>query len=239
MQQLQRDLVHEGLVDGLDREFIIRRGRVWAEHQAIIYQHHVDLVVVGTHGQRSIEKPILGSAANQVFRNAVYCPVLTVGPLSYREGPVGLTDEGQTYLFATDFSEASLSALPHAVSLANRTKAKLILVHVVATAAIPTIPGWYSTSELNSARESLRMACLQQFERLMPAHEMKPSIEREFVVQFGMPSEKILQVALNSRVDLIVLGLRRSSLVSAIPRQRWGTAYEIVCGAACPVLTVR
>jgi nucleotide-binding universal stress UspA family protein len=61
----------------------------------------------------------------------------------------------------------------------------------------------------------------------------------EFVVQFGIPSEKILQVALDKRVDLIIMGLRRASLSATISHMPWATAYEIVCRAGCPVLTVR
>jgi nucleotide-binding universal stress UspA family protein len=237
MQQLERDLIRDGSLDGLHREFIVQQGRVWAELEAIIQQKRVDLIVLGTHARRGLEKLLLGSVAEEVFRDAD-CPVLTVGPHSYREGRVDLTDEGRTYLFATDFGEASLRVLSHAVSLANRTKAKLILLHVIPTAAIPSIPGWYSTSELNSVRESLRVACLKELERLVPYDE-QTSVEREFIVQFGIPSEKILQAALNNRVDLIILGLRQSSPVTTIPRLRWGTAYEIVCGAGCPVLTMR
>ena len=132
-QQLQHDLLHDGSLNGLDHVFIIRSGSVWEELQAIILQKQVDLVVVGTHGRRGIEKVLLGSIAEQVFRDAS-CPVLTVGPYSYQESRVDLTGEIQTYLFATDFSEASLCALPQAVSLANQTKARLILLHVVPAA---------------------------------------------------------------------------------------------------------
>lgn len=72
----------------------------------------------------------------------------------------------------------------------------------------------------------------------LPSDEQR-LIEHEVVVQFGTPSEKILQVALEKRADLIVLGLSRSSLPGTISHIPWATAYEIVRGAACPVLTVR
>ena len=237
MQQLQRDLLHDGSLNGLDHEFIIRQGIVWEELQAIIFQKQVDLVVVGTHGRRGIEKVFLGSVAEQVFRDAS-CPVLTVGPYSYHESRVDLTGEIQTYLFATDFSEASLSALPQAVSLANQTKARLILLHVIPAAPVPQIPGWYTSSEIMSMRENARMTCVRRLEQLMPRDQEAP-IDTEFLVQFGIPSEKILQVALDKKVDLIILGLRRASLAGTISHMPWATAYEIVCGAGCPVLSVR
>jgi nucleotide-binding universal stress UspA family protein len=237
MQQLLRDLLHDGSLNGLDHEFIIRRGSVWEELQAIIFQKQVDLVVVGTHGRRGIEKVLLGSVAEQVFRDAT-CPVLTVGPYSYRESRVDLTGEIRTYLFATDFGETSLRALPRAVSLASHPNAGLILLHVVPAAPVPQIPGWYSASEIMLMGENARQACTRRLEQLMPRDEEVP-IESAFVVQFGIPSEKILQVALDKSVDLIILGLRRVSLAGTISHMPWATAYEIVCGAGCPVLTIR
>jgi len=236
LQTLERELIRDGSLDGIDREFIMRRGDVWEELQEILFQKQIDLVVIGTHGRRGIEKLLLGSVAERVFRHAE-CPVLTVGPHSYLEGRVEWNGT-QTYLFATDFGEPSLGALPHAVSLAKGTQAKLVLVHVVPAPPIPQMPSWYNASEVISVQENARTACMRQLEQLLPRDEQTP-IDNEFIVQSGTPSEKILQVALERRVDLLILGLRRLPLPSTISRIPWATAYEIVCGAACPVLTVR
>jgi hypothetical protein len=72
----------------------------------------------------------------------------------------------------------------------------------------------------------------------VPCDEERP-IDNEFVAKFGTPREKILQVALDKRGDLIILGSRRPSLAGAISHMPWATAYETVCGAGCCVLTVR
>lgn len=237
MQQLQRDLLHDGSLNGLDHEFVIRRGRVWEELRAAILEKQIDLVVVGTHGRRGFEKVLLGPVAEEVYRQAD-CPVLTVGPHSYREGRIEFTGETRTYVFATDFSEASLGALPHAVSFAGRTKARLIVVHVVPAAPIPQIPGWYSGSEVALMRENARQACVRRLDQLVPRDQEVP-VEIEFAVHFGIPSEKILQIALNRGADLIILGLCRPSLASTVSHMPRATAYEVVCGAGCPVLTVR
>jgi len=233
-QQLQRDLEHDGALNGLDHEFIIRRGRVWEELQAVILQNQIDLVVIGTHGRRGLEKLLLGSVAQKVFRQA-NCPVLTVGPHSYQNGPIDLNGETRIYLFATDFGEASLMALPQATSLASQANSKLVLMHVVPAPPTQQIPGWYSASELTAMRNNALATAMRRLEQLLP-REQQPPIESELVVQYGIPSEKILQLALEREIDLIILGLGNAPLV---PNMLWSSAYEIVCGAGCPVLTIR
>jgi len=237
LQQLRRDMLRDSSLDGLDREFILRYGSVWEELQAIISQQRVDLVVVGTHARRGIEKVLLGSVAEQAFR-AARCPVLSVGPHSDQDGRVDLTGQIPTYLFATDFSEASLRALPLARSLAHQTKARLILMHVIPSAPLPQAPGWYSSSEITAMRENAKMACVRQLQQLMP-NDDETAIDTELIARFGIPSEKILEAALEKKAELIILGLHRASLAGTISHMPWATAYDIVCGAGCPVLTVR
>ena len=82
------------------------------------------------------------------------------------------------------------------------------------------------------------MACMRQLDQLVPRDQGMP-VEIEFAVRFGIPSEKILEIALNREADLIILSLRRPSLVHTVSRMPWATAYDVACGAGCPVLTVR
>ena len=84
------------------------------------------------------------------------------------------------------------------------------------------------------------MASLRMLEELTLNSRLK--VRPRFVVEFcsaGPISEKILETAENLKVDLIILGLRRSTYVEAASHVPWATAYEVVCGAGCPVVTVR
>ena len=56
LRQLQRDLLRDGSLEGLDREFIIHNGTVWEELQVVILKKQVDLVVVGTHAGGALKK---------------------------------------------------------------------------------------------------------------------------------------------------------------------------------------
>ena len=62
----------------------------------------------------------------------------------------------------------------------------------------------------------------------------------DFIVEVGVPSQKILDVATRRKSELIVLGVRRPSGVpGAATHLPIATAHKIVSHATCPVLTVR
>jgi len=222
---LETRLVESGALAGLHHEFIIGQGAVWEVLNRIIRQEQVDLIVSGTHGRRALRKVLLGSVAEQIFRYAD-CMVFTVGPGSYQESRVDDLLPNRTFLFLTDFTEASLHALPYAISYANQFGAKLVLLHVLPIA--PNPKSLLYTAALQGLKDVTRNSTLK----------VKP----EFVVEFcpaGPISEKILETAEQLKVDLIIMGLRRSRHVEASSHAPWATAYEVVCGAGCPVVTTR
>jgi len=222
---LETRLVESGALAGLHYEFIIGQGAVWEVLNQIVRREQVDLIVNGTHGRRGLRKVVLGSVAEQIFRYAD-CMVFTVGPGSYHESRVDDSLPNRTFLFPTDFGEPSLHALPYAISYANQFGAKLLLLHVVHTTAKP--------------KSYLYRASLQRLEELTLNSTLK--VTPEFVVEYcsaGPISEKILETAENLKVDLIIMGLRRSTYVEATSHALWATAYDVVCGAECPVVTTR
>ena len=236
-ERLEDTLAQSGALSGLRHETIIRQGDVWEELDKLVTQEQVDLMVVGTHGRRGFRKVLFGSVAEQIFRHAD-CLVLTVGPGSYQEPPVESTSLVWPVLFATDFGDASLRALPHAISLANHFGAKLVLLHVVSPVGISDRLHWHTGGDFIQLRENARMVGLQRLHELV-ADNTELAVEPEYVVEFGSPSEEILRVAEKIQVDAIIMGLHRSVHIDIATHQLWATAHDVVCGASCPVLTVR
>ena len=236
-RQMEEDLVKTGALDGLSHEVIVRQGNVWGELQTIIAKERVDLVVLGTHARRGLGKLLLGSVAEHIFRNAG-CLVLTVGPGSLQDSPVGSTRPIRPFLFATDFSGPSLSALPYAISAANHFGTKLVLLHVVVNIPIPGNNLLPTAGDVMQIEERVRVANLQRLEELT-SHQPKLAIKADFRVEFGSPSEKILETARSLNADAIILGLHHKKYTDAASHMPWATAYEVVCGACCAVLTVR
>ncbi len=57
----------------------LRRGAAATEILAVTAELEVDLLVLGTHGRRGLDRVMLGSVAEHVVKYA-HVPVLTVGP---------------------------------------------------------------------------------------------------------------------------------------------------------------
>lgn len=239
VQKLEQSLIETGCLNGLSHEFIVRQGgEVWKQLEAVINEKHVDLVVTGTHGRRNLGKMLLGSVAEQIFRRS-NCLVLTVGPGCFGDSPLEVDRPYRSFLFATDFGECSLRALPRAISFANHFGAKLILLHVVPIAPIPEGLHWSrTTTDIRRMQEEAGQPALQRLKELV-SQDVELGAAPEFVVKFGRPSEMILQVARAREADLIIMGLHRTRYVETAAHMPWATAYEVVCHSCCPVLTVR
>ena len=210
----------EPQLEGIPHKNLIRKGDISKELSRIVDEERIDLIVLGTHGRAGISKVLLGSVAEEIFRQAP-CPVLTVGPSVSGEPYVAV--EMRTILYPTDFSSESLAAAPYAISMAQEHQARLYLLHVT--------DGPVDRAMEGSIKERL-LALIPQ--------EAKLWCEPKAYVDFGTASEKILSLGEELAVDLILLGVKRTPRIAGASRHlATATAYRVVTGAICPVLTVR
>ena len=183
---------------------------------AVIEQNQIEVVVLGTHGRSGVGKLLLGSVAQRVFQVAP-CPVLTVSMRAQQ--PRAADGKLKKILYATDMSEASLKALPYALSLVKASDAELLLVHA------PEIE-----DQSRKAGEDLS--------ELIPA-AVRSWCPFEKFVTTGDPAKAIVTLATDCAADLIVIGTEQ---IVEGPLYRvhvpLSTAYQIVAHADCPVLRV-
>ena len=215
----------KSLFRGVENEVEVTEGAVWDVISKTIEEKEVDLLVTGTHGREGLGKMVMGSHAENILRHSPV-PVLVVGPY-VRSGPE-TTTRMKRILFATDFSEASLAALPHAISLAEENQAELDILRVVPP---------QKSGELVHPSE-LMDATVRQMKQLFPM-EAEEWCKPRFIAEIGEPAQKILQVAELSKADLIVLGVKRVYRALGVTHIPWTIAHKIVAEARCPVLTVR
>jgi nucleotide-binding universal stress UspA family protein len=64
-------------MDLKDVEYTVIRGIPYEEILKFAEEKNIDLIVIGTHGRKGIDRVLFGSTAERVVRNAS-CPVLTV-----------------------------------------------------------------------------------------------------------------------------------------------------------------
>jgi nucleotide-binding universal stress UspA family protein len=218
----------ENRLQGLPHRVLTPRGEVADALAQIIEGREIDLLVLGTHGRMGVRKLLMGSVAEEIFRR-IACPVLSVGPnvSSKPDNEVRF----RHILFATDFSQESLAALPYAVSLAEEDQAQVILLHVVEQPASGIVDV-----------EAVTASLMRRLKELVP-REAEPWCHAECLVEFGSrsarPAERILEVAENRSADLIVLGVRSEQGELALVTHLASTTARILTQAACPVLTVR
>ena len=185
----------------------------------IAKEDNVDLIVAGTHSNRGLERLVLGSTAESLFRSAS-CPVLTVGPkVELPTGPLAF----QSVIFATDFSTVAARAAAFALSFAEDSNAHLYFLHVV-----EAYPGWQHEAPIVDAmfEASLRkMIPESSYARCSP----------ECVLEHGEASRGVLALAARVHADLIVLGPRKASfLLNHVER---GLTPSLLAEATCPVLS--
>ena len=224
---------------GIAHTATVERGEVWEVLASLVEEKKIDLIVVGTHGRRGLKKLVLGSTAEQVFRQA-RCPVLTIGPhasnLDMARASIA------PILFATDFSSGSEHALPYAVSLARANHSGLILLHAIPP-AVGVMPGSMDAMVANVECPAELVAnaiagARRQMEELISAQAMQ-ELKPEIVIDCGEAVALILNTAESRRAGLIVMGAHRASLHSVAAHLPWATASSVVREAHCPVLTVR
>ncbi|HEY6183954.1 MAG TPA: universal stress protein [Terriglobales bacterium] len=229
-----RKLSESEAIKHLRHEEIVERGTVWDVVKDIAEKKSADLVVVGTHGRTGLRKLVLGSVAEEIFRGAG-CPVLTVGPCATAIRPI------RRVLFATDFDPASVHALPYAIDFANRADGELVLLHLTQPIPVEYVgPAWYPSSDFVDREEMDKQEFLPKLAQLLPSHEgLKCSVK--YVVETHYPAEGIVGYAKAMNADLIVVGIRQygKSSPQIASHMPWAIAYEVVCSAECPVLTVR
>jgi nucleotide-binding universal stress UspA family protein len=214
------DVLH-GLLTGLPSQTPLRQGAVWEVIGDVARRNEIDLLVLASHGRHGIPRLVLGSVAEEVFRN-VSCPVLTVGPdvkpCNSREMKI------KKVLLATHFDAGSTAPL-HAALLCNEFGAELTVLHVAD-----------ENKAASNGKTSKELA--QQLTSVVPPEAslwQKPAC----VLKYGLPSANILEVAQQMRADLIVLGARHPEPARINSHLPWATAARVIAEAECPVLTVR
>ncbi len=140
-------------------------------------------------------------------------------------------------LYATDFSEHSLHALPYARSFATEYKAELHCLHVVDEA----YQYWMGMSgeglPIGPSAEEMLQSAQEQMNAFVGRHLADCGVPVITKVVIGRPFVEIIQYARDAKVSLIVIATHGRGGIQQM--LLGGTAEKVVRKAPCPVLTIR
>lgn len=192
-----------------------------------VEEHGVDLVVMGTHGRRGLQRLLIGSVAEEVLRTAP-CPVLTVRAAEDTAPAWNVSN----ILSPVDFSEASDTAVKYARELALTYGAQITLLHAVEEVMYPSAYGM----------EMADVPGPEVIDRVEAglANMAREEIGYEHVTvdtSIGYAPSSILDYCEENDVDLIVIATHGRS---GLERLLLGSVTErVVRRASVPVFVVK
>jgi len=222
VKQKVRELAAPGAE--VEPEIVLERGPVADSILQFAECRDIDLIAMGTHGRRGLDRVVLGSVAERVLRKA-RCPVLAVhGPAEGSATAGDKTVQLRKILFCTDFSDNSPRALEYAFLLACQYKAEISLLHVIERSS--------GGKDVDAEKQQV----LQHLQTVVPENVRKCATVVP-AVRAGKAYEQILEHAAETQADLIVMGVRGRN---AVDLALFGsTTHRVIQLGQCPVLVVR
>jgi nucleotide-binding universal stress UspA family protein len=209
----------------LEPERIVEEGEASDSILAFAEGRKTDLLVMGTHGRRGLDRLMLGSVTARVIRKAP-CPVLAVRKPPHDSSPSGQQQDLvhlRRILFCADFSQNSRWALDYALSLATEYQAELTLLHVLEDISVS------ANIEQAVARAT------KQLDQLVPPEGCKVS-RINVLVRVGKPYQQIIQLATEAQSDVVIMAVSgRSALDLAV---FGSTTDRVLTLGPCPALVI-
>jgi nucleotide-binding universal stress UspA family protein len=139
-------------------------------------------------------------------------------------------------LCPVDFSEFSVRAYRHALSLAEHYRSRLVVQHIVEVWRHPSASFAATGSLYDEYCQSLRGTGKEQLQEFVKSHT-HDEVQPELVVDQGIAPDSILSCAQEQKSDLIVMGTHG---LRGFDRLMLGSATDrVMRRAICPVLAVR
>jgi nucleotide-binding universal stress UspA family protein len=140
-------------------------------------------------------------------------------------------------LVATDFGEASESALVYGRALARNFGATLHVVHVIQNAFGYTMAGDVAAAGYTALMSDLETAAQKELDRTVREDDRRELNAKAVLMTSMHPAQGVVQYARDESIDLIVMGTHGRGPFSHI--LMGSVAERVVRTAPCPVLTVR
>ena len=185
----------------------------------------VEMIIMGSHGLRGLDRILMGSVAERTVHSAPV-PVMIV-----RESEDLAATKVRKILFATDFSESSVQSESVVARWARDLNAEVEVMHVVFETTVLFAP--YAVPDSRRFDEELRVAANRRMEGVLERFRMA-GVQVKTRVVCGFASEEILERADSSGAQVIAMGTRGHT---GLRRLRLGSVVQrVLRHASCSVL---
>jgi len=146
-------------------------------------------------------------------------------------------------MYASDFSRASLAALPHAIDVAKASDAELLILHVLPSPLLQPVFGEVSYIDQPTWDRLLAEAGEQAHKQLEPLllSAREAGVHTDFFIVYGVggtsAADEIVRAAIDKKVDMLVLGTHGRTGIAKF--FLGSVAARVLATAPCKVLTVR
>jgi nucleotide-binding universal stress UspA family protein len=199
----------------------VRMGNVHNEIKRAIDAYKPDLIAMGTHGRKGVERWFMGSATERLLRSCSV-PLFTT---STTRKPRRAGAMFRRILVATDFSEGTADALNYAFSIAQENEAAITLLHVIEAPV--------DTAFEN--RDKLVRETGKHLSGLIP-REAELWCDIRTRVEHGTPYRVILRILKDETFDLLVMNIHGKGILERV--LLGNTAELVVRAASSPVMLI-
>ena len=146
-------------------------------------------------------------------------------------------------MYASDFSRASLAALPHAIDVAKACDAELLILHVLPSPVPAPVFGEVGYIDQPTWDRLLAEAGEEAHQQLEPLllSAREAGVHTAFFIVYGVgavsDADEIVRAAIDKKADMLVLGTHGRTGIAKL--FLGSVAARVVATAPCPVLTVR
>jgi len=223
-------LIPEAQRANVDLQTIVKVGKIGDQLLGLIKEQNIQLVVMGRHGRHYPGRSFLGSVTEHMLRR-VPVPLLTVSHVEADPHEIGVVSF-KRILYAIDLAESSTAGLKVSIELARGHGAEVTVVHVIDDGDFWF---WGPAFMAYLDRDKLAQQAGKKLDDLI-GQEQSSGIKIEGLIVEGKPFRKIIEIAEDRGMDLIVLNLQSKGVLG---RALLGaTAERVVRVAHTPVLCI-
>lgn len=139
----------------------------------------------------------------------------------------------KTILVPTDFSKNADNACKFAIEIAKETQAKIILMHAYETPVLYTEVPMTMQMDIMMFEKSASVELKKYYKKIS---ELAPDVKIELILQQGLASERMKEIALEKKADLIVVGTTGKGKLEKI--LLGSNTTRIIRKAPCLVLAI-